>query len=79
MNDRDLINDAVDAEIQAAISRSRGNTLSGLKQMPVAPGVPEENEDSMYEAMLQEDEAEQAAKSKQGGGGLGGILKSVMG
>lgn len=80
MNDR--INDAIDQQIQGAIGQSRVGSLRRL--MPQAPGAPTaeavEDEGSLFDEMLAEDMAAEQEKQKQGGGGgIAGIIGSVMG
>lgn len=78
MNNDDLLNDAIDAQIQSVIDRSRGNTLRGMMQ---APGVGQPEDDLADEgtlAMIAEDEEEQAKKA-QGGGGIAGALGGILG
>jgi hypothetical protein len=79
MNDDDLKNDAIDAQIQAAIGQARGNTLQGMTQAPGVPpmGTSDNDADDMtVQSMQAEDDAEEA-KKKQGGGGLGGLVSGV--
>lgn len=78
MNDDDLMNDAIDAQIQQAIGRSRASTLHGMAQAPGVPqqGLNDNDGDEGTLAMMAEDDDED---DKKQGGGLGGIVGSIMG
>lgn len=69
-DDDDELNDAVDSEIQSAISRSRGNGLAGWKAG--APDLGNAGSSEFANQMIQEDQETQAAKASGGGGGGGG-------
>ncbi|MDX2014147.1 MAG: hypothetical protein SFW67_28370 [Myxococcaceae bacterium] len=73
----DMMNDAIDAQIQAALQRSRGNALEAMR--PAMAQATEEPEDqSMYEQMVAEDMAANS-QPKSGGGGLGAIAGKLLG
>lgn len=79
MNDH--INDAIDEQIQDAIGRSRESALRRLQPQaaaaPTVQGVDEQ--ESMFEQMVAEDEEAERAKKAAGGGGGGGALGSILG
>lgn len=75
MYGKDDVNDAVSAQIQAAIGRSRENGLRGMTQAPgvaqIDPGEADEATGlrGLADAMVKEDE-EEARKKAAGGGGM---------
>ena len=75
----DMMNDALDARIQQAVSQSRGNTLQGMVK---DHSIADLSSDDEYAEGLKLLAGEEEEEKKQGGGGLGaiaGMAGSFMG